>query len=156
MDAVAINQIDNIATFQLKGNYQFKDQEPVEINSTESSFLEELRGLFWELIHWTVTAGKIWELPADDVMWFKPGEKPRLQEAKLYTLLRFRVGFTKTDYDKDGLPQVQAKSTANGSIKEQEFSDIYSQIYQYLANYIDMTDFNIQHQQAREKLGKFY
>ena len=75
---------------------------------------------------------------------------------KLYVLVRWRVGFLEVSYRKDGMPIHLPKSTADVKITQNEFSELYEKTYEYLAQYIDLTAFNRQHQEARERLGKFY
>jgi hypothetical protein len=156
MKGFAVNQNHQYVTIKLDTDYEFSAGEPAEVNSLKMTFFDELLALYWVLIGWVVSSGAIWELPEDDRKYFNKLEPKALLKDKLYYLIRWRTGHTKTGYDKDGNPTEEVKSVSKRETKQNELSKHYDDAVQYFADRIDLTGFNVQHQAARERLGKFY
>ncbi len=151
----AVNQIDNIITFRIDDDYQFGNNDLAEIKALKNNYLQELRGLFWELLTWIIKKRKYLDLPDTDRKWFKDNEPFDLRLEKLYVLIRWRVGFIETSWRPDGFPVYIPKSTSNEKITQKEFSELYERVYLYFAKYINMINFDEQHREARERLNKY-
>jgi hypothetical protein len=156
MQGIAINQIDNIVTFQIDDDYQFDDQEPVKIESQKMTYFDELLKLYWVLLDWIVDSGSLWGLPEDDIRYFSRNNPKTLLKEKLYYLIRWRTGFVKNGWNPNGMPAVEVKSVSKRETKQNELSKHCNDAIEYFASYIDMTEFNRMHQATRERLGKFY
>lgn len=150
----AINQIDNILTIEIESDYQFSEMEPVQIESKKDTFRDELQGLFWVLLNWVVNNGHQFILK-DGWKWFREGEAKAIALEKLYTLIRFEAGWLEVGYNKDGMQVVRAKSTSREKCSQRQLSDLYDKALNYIGTTVDLTQFEVQHQAARERLGKF-
>ena len=154
MDAQVINQIENIITLDLKSDYQFEDGELVKVETLKETFRDQLQALYWILINWVVDE-KAYESLPDAGKWFRKNENKAITREKLYTLTRFYIGWVEVAYNKDGMQITRARSTGLAKCNQRQLSDVYDKTYTYFATYIDLTGFEIQHQKAREALGKF-
>jgi hypothetical protein len=155
MKGTVINQIDNIVTVQVESDSQFKEMEPVKIDSALDTFRDELLALYWVLLGWMTDKGRYWNLPGAE-KWFSKYDSPDLVKSKLYTLTRFVADWVDVDYNRDGEQIITARSTAREKCNQQQLSTVYEKTYDFFADHVDMKDFEITHAKAREKLGKFY
>ena len=153
MKGKVLNFIENVLTIELKNDANYKEGEPVEIKKIRTTFREELHALLWVLLAWVIDNEYQKKLPGN---WFRIGEARTTAIEKLYTLVRFQAEWVDVDYDRDGMQRIRARSTSREKCTEEQLSEIYEKTYQYFADNLDMTGFNIQHQQARESRGKYF
>lgn len=151
--AKVVNQIDNVVTLAIDSDYMFEYGEPVELDTLKETFREQLLALYWILQHWMIDNKQYKRLP-ESQKWFRESESKIIALEKLYTLSRFVIGWVETSYNKDGMKTIRARSTGEIKCNQRQLSDVYDKTYAYYASYVDMTNFEIQHQKAREALGK--
>lgn len=154
--AKCINYFEGIVTFEMNDAYEWEQYEKANIESMKKTYLDEIRALYWVLLHFIIDNRIQYQLPGN---YFKIGEDTRLALKKLHYLVRYQVGFIEEAWDKDGNQIIVAKSTSNKSINQKVFSDLFANTLMFLSVYmtIKQTDeFNQQYQQAREANGKYY
>lgn len=154
MTGKIINQYNNMVTIQIDEAYEFNPDEKVELKITKKTYLDEIRSLYWVLLNFVVDYSIHLDLSDK---WFNAKDPKQLALKKLYTFLRFQVGFIDTIFNADGMPEIVAKSTNNKNITQKEFSKLYEDTFEYLIKYMqtsEIDNFNRQYQKAREKLGK--
>jgi hypothetical protein len=152
MEAKCINQIDNIVTFEIMDNYEFQDQERVNITILKNTFADELRALYWILLEWVVKNKLYMSIPGAE-KWFNPAMSDALALEKLYCFIRYQTGWTEITWDRDGMKRIYPKSTGK-KMNQKDRQDNYEKTYNYFSQYIDMTEFERQHTAARREIGK--
>lgn len=156
MNAYAMSQEENIVTFKLENDYVFDKGELAEIKSLKLSFFDDLLKLYFCLLDWMIESKSYRLLPPGDQVCFKPNDHSDLLKRKLYYLIRWRTSHVKTGYAPDGMPRIEVKSVSKRETSENELVDQYDKAKQYFGQFADLTGFNIEHQKARERLGKMF
>jgi hypothetical protein len=153
IEGIVTKQTGNEITIEIASEKQFDQFEEIEIRSKKETYLDALRGLYWVLLQWVIDNEIQYKLPNSNG--FRRGEPKKLAKDKLYYYVRFMTGWVEIGYDKDGNQTIQAKSTDHKNMNQDEFDDHYNKVYTLIASYADMTEFEVQHQAAKEALGKF-
>jgi hypothetical protein len=148
-----LNQIENVITIEIDSNYQFTEYEKVGLLTLKDTFDDDLRALYWILLEYVIENNYQFNLPNTE-KWFKKGEHKQLSKNKLYTLVRYQTDWIEVSYDKDGNKRISAKSTGRSDMTQNQRSDHYDAVYNFLSKYIPMDEFIKQHEKARRELGK--
>lgn len=149
-----VSQKDNYVTFRQDSDYEWKENEPVELHSVKTEFCRDLRKLFFCMIDWVVESGHIYELPPKDLTSIYRGQKTAAQKRILYYLVRHRIGYVETGYDACGYPIPIPKSLQDRNITDQKMQEVFTKARDYLEQFIGFEYFIIEYEEALQRLGK--
>jgi hypothetical protein len=155
IDGIVIEQIGNVARVEMADDYVFAYLEQCEINPLKKTFREELQGLYWCLHNHIIKNNLQFKLPEGE-RWFTRGEHPKLALEKLYCLTRWNCNWVETIYRRDGMQMVVPRSTSREKCSQRQLTELYTETRRYLGTYIDLKNFEIEHAEARARLGKDY
>lgn len=153
IEGFVVNQHENFVTIKQDSNYEWSDGEELELESLKGSFFRKLRKLFFCLLTWVIKSGNIYKLGVDSAR-FRPGQSPAMQKEMLYYLIRWRIGYLKIGYNRQGLPQSEPKSLSDDDINDRVMNDVYTNAFQFFANRMDMTPYIKEYEDALRKAGR--